>query len=118
MENCLPILCESVKVLVAQLCLTLYDPKNCSHLPPLSMEFFRQKYWSGLSFPSLEDLPNLGIEPKSAADSLLTEPPGKRQVQGAGHAGPSANYFCSLNLPCFICKMSPALPSLLVCCEN
>ena len=65
MENCLPILCESVKVLVAQLCLTLYDPKNCSHLPPLSMEFFRQKYWSGLSFPSLEDLPNLGIEPES-----------------------------------------------------
>ena len=121
MENCLPILCESVKVLVTQLCLTLYDPKNCSHLAPLPMEFSRQKYWSGLPFPSLGDLPNLGIEPKSPAlqaDSLLTEPPGKHQVQGAGHAGPWTNYFCSLNLPCFICKMWSALPSLLVCCEN
>ena len=25
---------------------------------PLSMEFFIQEYWSGLSFPSAEDLPN------------------------------------------------------------
>ena len=69
MENCLPILCESVKVLVAQLCLTLYDPKNCSHLPPLSMEFFRQKYWSGLPFPSPGDLPNPGTEPTSPVSS-------------------------------------------------
>ena len=32
---------------------------------PLSMEFSRPEYWSGLPFPSLEDLPNPGIEPKS-----------------------------------------------------
>ena len=30
---------------------------------PLSMEFPRQQYWSGLPFPSLGDLPDLGIEP-------------------------------------------------------
>ena len=30
---------------------------------PLSMEFSRQEYWSGLPFPSPGDLPNLGIEP-------------------------------------------------------
>ena len=30
---------------------------------PLSMEFSRQEYWSGLPYPSLEDLPNPGIEP-------------------------------------------------------
>ena len=30
---------------------------------PLSMGFPRQKYWSGLPFPSLVDLPNPGIEP-------------------------------------------------------
>ena len=31
---------------------------------PLSMGFFRQEYWSGLSHPPSEDLPNPGIEPK------------------------------------------------------
>ena len=36
---------------------------------PLSMEFSRQKYWSGLPFPSPEDLPNPGIKPMSPASS-------------------------------------------------
>jgi len=46
------------------------------------MEFFRQEYWSELSFPPPEDLPNSGIEPASSvspalqADSLSTEPVG------------------------------------------
>ena len=31
----------------------------------LSMGFSRQKYWSGLPFPSPGDLPNSGIEPTS-----------------------------------------------------
>ena len=34
---------------------------------PLSMEFCRQEYWSGLPFPSPGDLPNPGTEPKSPA---------------------------------------------------
>ena len=34
---------------------------------PLSMEFSRQEYWSGVSFPSPEDLPNPGIESGSPA---------------------------------------------------
>jgi len=29
----------------------------------LSMGFSRQEYWSGLPFPSPEDLPDSGIEP-------------------------------------------------------
>ena len=33
----------------------------------LFMEFPRQKYWSGLPFPSPEDLPDPGIEPWSPA---------------------------------------------------
>ena len=43
---------------------------------PLSMRFSRQRYWSGLPFPSSGDLPNPGIEPRSPAlqaDSLPTE---------------------------------------------
>ena len=30
---------------------------------PLSMEFFRQEYWSGLPCPSPGDLPDPGMEP-------------------------------------------------------
>ena len=47
---------------------------------PLSTEFSRQEYWSGLSFPSPEDLPDPGIKPGSPAlqaESLPTELPGK-----------------------------------------
>ena len=40
-------------------------PWTVAHQAPLSMEFSRQEYWSGLSFPSPEDLPNSGIEPGS-----------------------------------------------------
>ena len=32
---------------------------------PPSMGFFRQEYWSGLPFPSPEDLPDPGIKPGS-----------------------------------------------------
>ena len=51
------------------------------------MEFSRQEYWSGLPFPSPEDLPNPGIKPRSPAlqaDSLPPEPTGKAQVGDGG----------------------------------
>ena len=32
-----------------------------------SMEFSKPEYWSGQPFPSLEDLPNPGIKPRSPA---------------------------------------------------
>ena len=38
---------------------------------PLSVEFSRQGYWSGVPFPTPGDVPNLGIEP---LDSLLPVP--------------------------------------------
>ena len=44
------------------------------------MGFSRQEYWSGLSFPSLGDLPDPGIDPTSAALTgrfFTTELPGK-----------------------------------------
>ena len=34
---------------------------------PLFMEFSRQEYWSGLPFPTPEDLPDPGTEPESLA---------------------------------------------------
>ena len=47
------------------------------------MEFPMQEYWSGLPFPSLGHLPNLGVElrsPALQADTLLTEPLGKLRL--------------------------------------
>ena len=55
-------------------------PWTVVYQAPLSMEFSRQEYWSGLPFPSPGDLPNLGIKPGSPtlqADALPSEPPGK-----------------------------------------
>ena len=38
---------------------------------PLSMEFSRQEYWSGLAFPPLGDLPHPGVEPASPTSLAL-----------------------------------------------
>ena len=67
----------------AQSCLTLCDPMDYS--PPASsvMGFYRQEYWSGLSFSPPEDLPDPGIEtashtfPALAHRFFSTELPGK-----------------------------------------
>ena len=64
---------------------SLWPPWTVAHQAPLSMEFSRQQYWSGLSFPSPGDLLDSGIEPGSPAlqaDSLPSEPPsgGDRQM--------------------------------------
>ena len=51
-------------------------PWAVAHQTPLSLEFFRQEYWSGLPFPPLGDLPDPGIKsefpvsPALQADSL------------------------------------------------
>ena len=58
-------------------------PWTVVHQAPLSMEFSRKGYWSGLPFPSSGDLPNPEIEPVSYASFALagvfftTEPPRK-----------------------------------------
>ena len=65
-------------------CVQLFaTPWTVVHQTPLSMEFFRQEYWSGKPFPSPGDLPNPGTEPSAPAlqaDSLPSEPPGKPKV--------------------------------------
>ena len=42
-------------------------PWTVAYNAPPSMGFSRQEYWSGLPFPSPEDLPNSGIKPGSLA---------------------------------------------------
>ena len=71
---------EKVKVFVTQVYPTLCNPWTIACQAPLSMGLSRQEYWSRLSFPSPEDLPNTGVQPTSPAwqaDSLLSEPLGK-----------------------------------------
>ena len=52
-------------------------PWAAAHQAPLSMGFSRQKYWSGLPFPSPEDLPDPEMErgsPALQAESLPLSP--------------------------------------------
>ena len=42
-----------------------------AHQAPLSMEFSRQEYWSGLPCPSPVNLPNPGIKPMSLTSPAL-----------------------------------------------
>ena len=62
------------------MCLTFCHPLDCSLPGPSVQGFFRQEYWSRLSFSFLGDLPDPGIKPSSPvspalqADSLPTEP--------------------------------------------
>ena len=66
--------------LAAQLSLTLFDPMDCN-LPRSSVHGIpKQKYWSGLPFPSPGDLPDPGIKTSVsclAGRFFTTEPPGK-----------------------------------------
>ena len=55
-----------------QLCLTLCDPMTVDHQAPLSMEFSKQEYWSGLLLPSPGNLPNPGIKLVSLVSPSLT----------------------------------------------
>ena len=71
-------------VSVTQSCPTLLKlPWTVGHQSPLSMGFSRQEHWCGLSFPTLADLPNPGIEliflgsPALAGRFFTTVPPGK-----------------------------------------
>ena len=59
-------------------------PYTIAHQAPLSVEFSRKEYWSGLPFPTSGDLPDPGIKPtfpKSPAlvDGLFTTLPSGKQ---------------------------------------
>ena len=60
-----------MSVVSAQLCLTLCNRIDYSPPAPVSMEFSRQEYWSGLPFPSPEILPDQGIKPTTCASLVL-----------------------------------------------
>ena len=80
----------SMKVKAKSLsCVQLFaTPWTVAYQAPPSVGFSRHEYWSGVPFPSPEDLPDLGIEPTSPAlqaDALLSEPPRKQWSTGSVH---------------------------------
>ena len=58
--------------IVAKSCPTLVTPWTGAWKAPLSMEFSRPEYWSGLPFPSLADLPDPGLKLWSLALQLVS----------------------------------------------
>ena len=64
-------------------------PRTVAHQVPLSMEFSRQAYWSGLPLSTPVDLLNPGIEPVPPVSPALTGgffttvPPGKPEISWA-----------------------------------
>ena len=73
--------------LVTKSCLTLSSTWTVAHQALLSWGFSRQEYWSGLSVPPPEHLPDPGIKPRSlyCRQILLpTELPGKLSSQSHG----------------------------------
>ena len=76
---------SSAPVIHVCVCVTQSCPILCDLQAPVFTGFSRQEYRSGLPFPSPEDLPHPGIEPRFPAlkaDSLLSEPPGKPTYMG------------------------------------
>ena len=58
---------------------------DLAHQAPLPMGFSRQEYWSGLPFPTPEDVPNPEIVPESptlVGRFFTTTPPGKSAEHG------------------------------------
>ena len=71
-----------VKVKVTQLCLTLWDPRDC-----MVHGILQARILEWVAFPFSRNLPNPGIEPRSPtlqADSLPAEPQGKSKNTGVG----------------------------------
>ena len=90
-----------VKVLVIQLCQTLWESMDCS--PPGSSVpgILQARILEWVAFPSPEDLPNPGINPGSSAlqaDSLPSEPPGKPQSQSPNRRSNSPSFRIWLSL--------------------
>ena len=64
----------TIKILVVVLSYVqlFVNPWTVAHQAPLSVEFSRQEYWSGLPFPPPGDPPDPGIKTASPASPALT----------------------------------------------
>ena len=100
------------------------DLMDCSLQAPLSMEYSRQEYQSGLPFHTPKDLPDPRIEPKSLASPAVakkkfftTAPPGKpmklllKETHTHTHTHTKACYLGGM-----IFKLSLCNPELFLLC--
>ena len=76
------------------------QPHRLIRQTPLSMEFSRQEYCSGLSFPTPKDLPDSGIEPASPASLELAA--GFFTTSATWEAGNICRPFWLPGLPCWL----------------
>ena len=60
---------------------------DCSPQTPLSVEFSRQEYWSGLPCPPPGDLPDPGITAESHVSCIPGSSAGKESACNAGDPG-------------------------------
>ena len=63
--------CEGLCVCLVAQSYLFATPWTVAHQAAVSMEFYRQEYWSGLPFSPLGDLPDPEIEPESLASVAL-----------------------------------------------
>ena len=88
---------------------SLANPWSVAYQAPLSMEFCRQQYWSGLLFPSSEYFPNSGIKsmsPALAGRFFTSQPPEKLFTISSPHSLPSCN------LSSLVAQMVKHLPTM------
>ena len=71
-----------------------------AHQAPLSMEFSRQEYWSGLPFPTPGDLSNPGIEPVSPASPALQADSLPLNHLGSTHSPIPCSFYNAMNVNC------------------
>ena len=64
-------ICTTCYALLSHSVMSNSADMGCTHQSPLSMEFSRKEYWSGLPFPTPGNIPKPGIEPTSLQSSTL-----------------------------------------------
>ena len=108
--------CSSTSVCVSHSVVSDFAiPWTVAHQAPLSMEFSRQEYWSGLPFPAPGDLPDSGIEPGSPAlqtDSLPSELKGSPWSLVIVRT-PTINYSIIVITVALVCWAPPCTDSVL-----
>ena len=89
---------------------------DCSLPASSCLEIFRHEYWNGLLFPTLEDLPDVGMEFMSstlAGRSFTTKPPAAAAAAAAVAAAKSLQSFPTLCDPIDSSPPGSPIPGIL-----